>query len=246
MKTNFTTSRSQATATWRKHRKFLRQALSLDTIKQDYSDLFVAKASGYTQAILDDPDNFLPSLKRRVVRFVPAWFPGAKFRRDAREWGQHSANLRNMMIEGVEERMATKEGRPCYVSNLLEDLQKLSSDTSDDIRDDVQATEVVLKNFLLAMTLYPEIQAHAREEVDRVYGEGPPGDFEGQEKMPYLRAILLECLRWNPPVSAGLLTLIYLVIHAEGLPHVSREDDIYGGYFIPKGTTVIPNLWYAD
>lgn len=58
------------------------------------------------------------------------------------------------------------------------------------------------------MTLYPEIQAHAREEVDRVYGEGPPGDFEGQEKMPYLRAILLECLRWNPPVSAGLLTLV--------------------------------------
>lgn len=27
------------------------------------------------------------------------------------------------------------------------------------------------------------------------------------------------------------------------LPHVSNEDDMYEGYFIPKGAMVIPNIW---
>ncbi|KAG8911635.1 hypothetical protein FRC00_006132 [Tulasnella sp. 408] len=80
------------------------------------------------------------------------------------------------------------------------------------------------------MTLYPEVQARAREEVDQIYGEGYPRDFEGQEKMPYIHATLLECMRWNPPLPAGV-------------PHALREDDIYEGYFIPKGTSVIANQW---
>ena len=28
-----------------------------------------------------------------------------------------------------------------------------------------------------------------------------------------------------------------------GIPHVSTEDDEYDGYFIPKGTIVIGNVW---
>ncbi|KAG8924630.1 hypothetical protein FRC00_004904 [Tulasnella sp. 408] len=217
MKTDFTTIRVQGDATWRRHRKFLKPALSLNAVKQNYSELFLAKAFVYLQAILHNPDDFLHGLRRVLgetiseltygalkhqdgtdyatkheenfayskraamgylvdlfpwLRFVPSWFPGAKFKRDAREWGRHCAQLRKMMIEGVEQRMATHEGRPCYVSNLLEDLQRLKSDTGEDIREDVQATEIILTNFLLAMTLYPDIQARAREEVDRIYGEG--------------------------------------------------------------------------
>ncbi|KAG9048564.1 hypothetical protein FS837_012505 [Tulasnella sp. UAMH 9824] len=80
------------------------------------------------------------------------------------------------------------------------------------------------------MTLYPQVQARAREEVDRMYGEGYPQGSEEQEKLPFIHAVVLESMRWNPPVSTGL-------------PHASREDDIYEGYFIPKGTTVIGNLW---
>ncbi|KAG9048562.1 hypothetical protein FS837_012503 [Tulasnella sp. UAMH 9824] len=182
-----------------------------------------------------------------LLRFIPSWFPGAKFKRDAQKWGQHAAELRKILAEGVEQRMASKEGRPCYVSSLLEDLRRLESDTGEDIREDMQAvlnsgfsfyqagsdtTEVVLSNFLLAMTLYPEIQARAREEVDRIYGEGYPHDIEEQEKMPFTHAVFLESMRWNPPVSSGLA-------------HALREDDIYEGYFIPKGTTVIGNLWYV-
>ncbi|KAG9048563.1 hypothetical protein FS837_012504 [Tulasnella sp. UAMH 9824] len=182
--TDFTTLRLQGDATWKRHRKFLRQALSVKTVKQEYSDLFLSKASDYLQTILCNPEDFLHNLKRvlgetiseltygavkhhdgtdyvaehekhfayskRAVMgylvdlfplrsFIPSWFPGAKFKRDAQTWGRHAHGLRKMLAEGVERRMATKEGRPCYVSNLLEDLQRLESDTGEDIREDVQA-----------------------------------------------------------------------------------------------------------
>lgn len=29
------------------------------------------------------------------------------------------------------------------------------------------------------------------------------------------------------------------------LPHVTLEDDEYKGYFIPKGSVVLPNIWYV-
>lgn len=30
-----------------------------------------------------------------------------------------------------------------------------------------------------------------------------------------------------------------------GFPHRVSEDDIYNGYYIPKGSLVIPNQWYV-
>lgn len=54
-------------ATWQRHRKFLKQALSPNTVKEQYSDLFIAKASRYLQTLLRQPEDFYPALKR----FVP-------------------------------------------------------------------------------------------------------------------------------------------------------------------------------
>ena len=28
-----------------------------------------------------------------------------------------------------------------------------------------------------------------------------------------------------------------------GIPHLLSEDDFYRGYFIPKGTLVVSNVW---
>lgn len=38
---------------------------------------------------------------------------------------------------------------------------------------------------------------------------------------------------WRPVVPAGM-------------PHCSTADDIYRGYFIPKGSIIINNAWYVD
>lgn len=37
----------------------------------------------------------------------------------------------------------------------------------------------------------------------------------------------------------------YMIPCFPGPPHVAREDDVYEGYAIPKGSLVIPNMWYV-
>ncbi|KIO29664.1 hypothetical protein M407DRAFT_70163, partial [Tulasnella calospora MUT 4182] len=90
-------------------------------------------------------------------------------------------------------------------------------------------TEYTIKNFLLAISLYPEVQARAREEIDRVIDSDRLPNFDDQSNLPFIHAVVLESLRWNPPIPFGF-------------PNVSREDDTYRGYFIPKGTMVMKNL----
>jgi len=78
------------------------------------------------------------------------------------------------------------------------------------------------------MTLYPDIQRKAHDEVDRVVGDRLPC-MDDLPNMPYLRAVISEILRWNPLVS---LTL-----------HNAQEDNYYRGYLIPKSTSVMLNVW---
>lgn len=31
-----------------------------------------------------------------------------------------------------------------------------------------------------------------------------------------------------------------------GFPHCTTEDDVQDGYFIPKGSLILCNIWYVD
>ncbi|KAG8930435.1 hypothetical protein FRC01_002767 [Tulasnella sp. 417] len=94
----------------------------------------------------------------------------------------------------------------------------------------LETSEATMQSFIRAMTLFPSVQKKAQAEIDRVIGLGRLPAFKDQQDLPYVYAVVLETLRWNPVVSTGV-------------PRVSRKDDTYGGYFIPKGTTVIANAW---
>jgi hypothetical protein len=76
--------------------------------------------------------------------------------------------------------------------------------------------------YILAMTLYPQWQIRLQEEVDRVCGDRMP-EPKDSPKMPVLRAVIKEIMRWRPVTPSSI-------------PHESIEDDVYEGYFIPKGT----------
>jgi len=84
--------------------------------------------------------------------------------------------------------------------------------------------------FFMAMAAYPEVQKKAYEEINRVVGKGRLPAFDDRDSLPYVNAIIKESMRWE--VVAPLTT-----------PHLSTEDDIYDGYFVPKGTLVMGNAW---
>ena len=51
-----------------------------------------------------------------------------------------------------------------------------------------------------------------------------------QERLPYISALMKELLRWTCPVPFGV-------------PKRVMVDDVYKGYFIPAGATIIENVW---
>ena len=77
------------------------------------------------------------------------------------------------------------------------------------------------------MSLYPEVQKKAQKELDEIVGPNRLPDFEDCEKFVYVRAVLMEAMRWMPVVPLGL-------------PHRTIRDDEYNGYIIPKGTILNP------
>ena len=77
------------------------------------------------------------------------------------------------------------------------------------------------------MALFPDVQKRAQAELDRVVGRHRLPEFEDLEHLPYIRATVMETVRWMPVVPAGV-------------PHRSIMDDEYKGFHIPKGTAIVP------
>ena len=53
------------------------------------------------------------------------------------------------------------------------------------------------------MTLYPDIQRKAQEEIDMVVGKDRLPTFADRENLPYVDAVINEVLRFNPVAPLG-------------------------------------------
>lgn len=82
------------------------------------------------------------------------------------------------------------------------------------------------------MVVFPEVQIKAQEEIDRVCGDRLP-TMEDESNLQYIRGCVKESMRWMPTVILRV-------------PHAVTKDDEYMGYLIPKGASVIYNVWYVS
>ena len=80
------------------------------------------------------------------------------------------------------------------------------------------------------MASYPEVQKRAQDELDLAIGPGRLPTMDDKQSLPYVSAILKECLRWRSVVPLSI-------------PHLSTEEDEYKGYRIPRGSVVVSNTW---
>lgn len=62
-----------------------------------------------------------------------------------------------------------------------------------------------LTTFFLAMTLYPEAQRKAQEEIDAVVGTHRLPTIDDRDRLPYVNCLLKEVLRWGPATPVGML-----------------------------------------
>jgi len=65
-----------------------------------------------------------------------------------------------------------------------------------------------MMSFVLAMVLHPAWLKNLQDEVDTVCGDRIP-EMKDMEKLPILRAVVKEVVRWRPPVPTGLFSHIW-------------------------------------
>ncbi|EIN09719.1 cytochrome P450 [Punctularia strigosozonata HHB-11173 SS5] len=163
------------------------------------------------------------------LKYIPTWFPGAGFKRLAIWKKQFSINMRTAPYEAVVSRIAAGTAVPCLVSRLMhDDLPYEGINKIEFVKNcggvvysaGADTTVAALANFFLAMTLYPDVQARAQQELDDVVTRYRLPTFEDRDRLPYIENIVKETLRWKA---------------------VSPSDE-YRGAYIPENTTVVPNL----
>jgi hypothetical protein len=98
--------------------------------------------------------------------------------------------------------------------------------------------------------MHPVAQAKAFEEINRVIGQDRLPTLEDLDNLPYIGALVKETFRWSPPLPISeslmhhfhprVLIEIYLVV----IQHLTIEDTVYDGYFIPKGSVLLANIKY--
>ncbi|XP_071485172.1 cytochrome P450 2U1-like [Diadema antillarum] len=93
-----------------------------------------------------------------------------------------------------------------------------------------ETTATSLKWCLLFMLNNVDVQKRVQMELDEEVGRDRMPSLLDRPKLPYTEATLLEIQR-----MASIVPL--------GVPHAPIKDTVLGGYDIPKGTVVLPNLW---
>ncbi|KAG8723989.1 hypothetical protein FRC09_000886 [Ceratobasidium sp. 395] len=142
----------------------------------------------------------------------------------------------NDTFQWTKEQIAHGSSEPSIVRALLENPPKTDlsrSDLEDYIKHIAIAlfgagsdtTVASLEVFVIAMVRYPEVQAKAQDEIDRVVGTKRLPTFEDQSQLPYIDQIIKEVMRWQPVTPLAV-------------PHTSTQDDVYRDYSIPKGAIV--------
>ncbi|KAF7760523.1 hypothetical protein Agabi119p4_11199 [Agaricus bisporus var. burnettii] len=179
--------------------------------------------------------NSFPALK-----YVPSWFPGTGWKKQAKIWRGWTLKMRDVPFEKSLRQIAEGTATPSLVttsvSNLDESLDREEQLTI--IRDTAGSFFIAgadsavsaINNFVLMMMCYPEIQDKAQAELDRVIGRGRLPDFSDEPSLPYINALVKESLRCH-------------AITPFAVPHYLSEDDEYNGYYLPKGSIVLGNAW---
>ncbi|KAH1114008.1 hypothetical protein J1N35_007386 [Gossypium stocksii] len=122
-----------------------------------------------------------------------------------------------------------------YVDTLLdlelpEEKRKLTegeifSLASEFLNAGTDTTSTALQWVMANLVKYPHIQDNLFLEIKGVVGDGEEIKEDDLQKMPYLKAVILEALRRHPP---GHFVL----------PHCVTEDTVLGDYLVPKNGTI--------
>ncbi|KAF9230135.1 cytochrome P450, partial [Melanogaster broomeanus] len=227
--------------------------LYIDHLLQYSSSVIMKSIYDYDPLTTNDHMVYIigrPPANSAPVLTIPSWFPGMGIKRNgalcrewAKDWNGERINLRmGTVLITMEER------RKCHSSMIFDALRKTEQKDAapgwlqclkgaaatafaGSYSAGSETSSSALTTFLLAMILNPEVQEKAYAQINAVVGEDRLPTLDDRSSLTYIDAIMRETLRWNPVTPLSI-------------PHAAVNDDIYDGYHIPKGATVMTNTWF--
>ncbi|KAK2614225.1 hypothetical protein N8I77_001071 [Diaporthe amygdali] len=142
---------------------------------------------------------------------------------DIKYWGLIGSILRDQEREKENVEKTNSHFTDSQLKTLAQFVQDAATDT----------TLSTAMTCIMALTANPHLLQKVQKEVDAVCGRGSVPSYTNIDKLPYVRACVLETLRWRPPAPVLL-------------PHRLEQDDHIRGFYLPKGTMIIANGWAAN
>ncbi|KAI9433722.1 cytochrome P450 [Lactarius indigo] len=188
----------------------------------------------------DDP--YVVGVENQVRRFLREVQPGtrlvefAKWKRDAQYWFIQDSLRFQGLLGKVADDLENGIDRPSFGATVIETQSKHGLSELEQawlvgvmLSAGGETVSASLQWWILAMLVYPNVQARAHAELDEVVGRARPPTFADVPFLPYIRAIVKETLRWSPVAPFGV-------------PHASMTDGWYEGMFIPKDMICLQNM----
>ncbi|KAF4620344.1 hypothetical protein D9613_001208 [Agrocybe pediades] len=182
--------------------------------------------------------NFLDIIP--ALKYVPPWVPGAKSVQIAAKVRELTEAVQTIPLEFAKNSVLNGTASPSLVSDMFEEkfrtgISKEKEKAVENIAYTVygaaaDTTISLTTSFFYYMVKFPEVQKKAQAEIDRLLGMKRLPEPEDRPHLPYLEALYRELMRVAAPLPFVL-------------PRATTEDDYYDGYYIPKGSTVLPNVW---
>ncbi|KAI0311891.1 cytochrome P450 [Amylostereum chailletii] len=174
------------------------------------------------------------------LRHFPRWLPGMGFHKLAAESKYLNDRLRDVPYDHMKETLLSLQGsnalRPSMVSEILNATRDKGVSAEDEqamkeAAGSVYGASVETARLRTRLDSDRRTDAHkAQAEIEAVIGTERLPDFGDRPKLPYVEALCMELSRWRLAAPLGVV-------------HSTTEDDVYNGFFIPKGSTVWANAW---
>ncbi|KAJ7764381.1 cytochrome P450 [Mycena metata] len=175
-----------------------------------------------------------------ILKYVPSWFPGAGFKRDAARWSKLARQMADVPLAETKRQIELGIAPSSFVADGFKALKERGNTyyTENTLRAMAGTLYVggadtvvsAMASFVLGMLANPEAQRTAQAEIDLVTQGKRLPNFEDEAVMPFVAAIVKETLRWKNVLPIAV-------------PHYLNVADEFRGYSIPANSIVIGNTW---
>lgn len=182
------------------------------------------------------------------MRWLPTmWKPFREFERAFRSYSDYHLKQATASVD----QYINGKTRKCLIDYIYHEATQLDEDDKGVMKVDKNASPktiacnvkvfsagvtplvITTKWLFLFMALYPDVQQKVRKEIYQKISDKRKAGARDAQLLPYTSAVLKEIFR-------------YVTVAALGIVKCTTCDTELDGYFIPKNTAVITNLFTAN